>query len=640
MTAVSKKMKTAFGYGLIVLVLCIQVSHGQAKSIVARHGLAKTSESQPYVLMNANNLTSWVRSDGFFPAIVGNSWNGEFPKGSGVGTIYQEGIVFGGFVFDGIYANFLRVNGDTYFSGMQAGAVTNNASGNTIGADDPAAASSRAFAVRPDMPPTLAGDTAHWPNLQSDAATFLQTSADSVTTTNRVQIANQYFRDWTEWPASKGAPWFVDSVKIVRNDAAFDPTNPHDIPGIPGAAKTVWLVCNDLDPAVSAQFAYSFPIGIEEQITLWAYRSTETNDPLNDVVFKQVKLVYKGNPGAPSSSRIDTMYIAQWADPDVGFYGDDFAGCDSLLSLGYAYNSMTADSLYGTVGMSAPAVGYLFLHGPSYYTGNLADSAIIDFKWRHGYKYWFYPPMTVFDYLAPGYPPTPLNPSDGIEQTQMWYNLLRGVFPYPTYPYGSPYCDNSTYAKSQDIQSLYTLSGDPFTNQGWIDGLDVVTGDRRILCSVGPITLNLHDTAEVVIALVDGLGADNLWSLQILKYNAGQAKYWYNGVVEPSGEATSVQVMQSPLTFEVFQNYPNPFNPSTTIRYQLPTTGRVTIKVFDLLGQEVATLVHEQKQAGNYSVEWNASNVPSGVYFYRTEVVPQTTGKNAFVDVKKMIVLK
>jgi hypothetical protein len=636
MTGVTKKMKTAFGYGLIVLVLCIQVSHGQAKSIVARHGLAKTSESQPYVLMNANNLTSWVRSDGYFPALVNQSWNGEFPKGSGVGTVYQEGIVFGGKVHDGVYADSIRVTGDTYFIGMQPGAILSDAAGHTVGAEDPSSPGVRAFGVRPDMPPTLAGDTTRWPDLTADVASVFQELLDSVTTTQRIQVANQYFQDWTEWPVRKGAPWFVDSIKIVRNDAAYDPTNPHDIPGIPDAAKTIWFVCNDLDTTVTSQFALSHPIGIEEQMTLWAYNLTGTYESLNNVIYKQVKLIYKGNPNAMIGSRIDSMYVAQWADPDVGDVGDDYVGSDSSLNLGFAYNSQLNDSKYSSIGMAPPAVGYVFLQGTSHFTGNPSDSAIVDFQWRKGYRDWQDHPLTNFQ---PIFPESDVG-DPGLPNVRYWFNILRGYVPRPFYPAGMPFYKSSEYATQNNIVTLFALSGDPATGQGWIDGIDLQAGDRRFICNHGPFTLNLHDTAEVAIALVDGMGANNMWSLQVMKYNASYAQFCYRGLAGPSTVAAGVHTVTIPQTFAVSQNYPNPFNPSTTIRYQLPTTGRVTIKVFNLLGQEIATLVDEVRQAGIYDVTWNASSAPSGVYFYSTEVMPASKTSQFYRDVKKMVLIK
>jgi hypothetical protein len=81
------------------------------------------------------------------------------------------------------------------------------------------------------------------------------------------------------------------------------------------------------------------------------------------------------------------------------------------------------------------------------------------------------------------------------------------------------------------------------------------------------------------------------------------------------------------------QNYPNPFNPNTTIRYQVSDFSPVTLKVYDVLGNEIATLVNEEKMAGNYEVEFNAIQLPSGIYFYKLIA-------GSFVESKKMLLLK
>jgi hypothetical protein len=86
----------------------------------------------------------------------------------------------------------------------------------------------------------------------------------------------------------------------------------------------------------------------------------------------------------------------------------------------------------------------------------------------------------------------------------------------------------------------------------------------------------------------------------------------------------------SPNIFELSQNFPNPFNPVTTIKYQLADDGFVSLKVFDVLGSEIKTLVNEFKNAGYYEIEFNASNIPSGVYFYKIQ-------SGNFNAVKKMI---
>jgi len=90
---------------------------------------------------------------------------------------------------------------------------------------------------------------------------------------------------------------------------------------------------------------------------------------------------------------------------------------------------------------------------------------------------------------------------------------------------------------------------------------------------------------------------------------------------------------KAPLVFMLKQNYPNPFNPTTTINYQIPNSRKVILKIFDILGNEVATLVNGVKPAGNYNVKFNASNLASGLYIYRIQA-------GDFVQQKKMMLLK
>jgi hypothetical protein len=89
----------------------------------------------------------------------------------------------------------------------------------------------------------------------------------------------------------------------------------------------------------------------------------------------------------------------------------------------------------------------------------------------------------------------------------------------------------------------------------------------------------------------------------------------------------------TPFAFSLEQNYPNPFNPSTKIRYQLPQDGMVTLKVYDILGSEVATLVNEQKTDGMYEINFDASRLAGGVYIYKL-----TAG--SYISSKKMLIIK
>jgi len=88
-----------------------------------------------------------------------------------------------------------------------------------------------------------------------------------------------------------------------------------------------------------------------------------------------------------------------------------------------------------------------------------------------------------------------------------------------------------------------------------------------------------------------------------------------------------------PAAYELSQNYPNPFNPSTSISFNIPTDGIVSLKLFDMSGKEVSTLVNEVKTAGYYSVNFNAANLTSGIYFYELRA-------DNFSAVKKMMLVK
>lgn len=101
------------------------------------------------------------------------------------------------------------------------------------------------------------------------------------------------------------------------------------------------------------------------------------------------------------------------------------------------------------------------------------------------------------------------------------------------------------------------------------------------------------------------------------------------------GSATAVNEInaQTPNEFRLEQNYPNPFNPSTRIQYQLSNSSQVSLKVYDVLGNERATLLNEHKPAGSYEVDFNAQELSSGIYFYKMQ-------SGSFIETKKMILIR
>ena len=116
------------------------------------------------------------------------------------------------------------------------------------------------------------------------------------------------------------------------------------------------------------------------------------------------------------------------------------------------------------------------------------------------------------------------------------------------------------------------------------------------------------------------------------------------------GAITSVDNEEElPTEFSLSQNYPNPFNPSTKISYEIPGQARndnilVTLKVYDVLGNEIATLINEEKPSGSYEVDFQSSvgshQLTSGVYFYQLKAVPTGRQAGVFVETKKMLLLK
>ncbi len=503
-------MKKLNIFSLIVLILFFGFQYNSYASYKGKRNkknkLNKITVDPGQSVMDINNITSWVSAEGFHDWVVASSWNGAFPNGVNAGAIFSEGIVWGGQVNDGS-SPLIRVNGNTYGTGCRP--IT------------------RLYRVRPDY---KTGD------LTRDAASFFAKALGAVTDGDIQQLRDQYAKDWNEWPADEGAMY-----KDVDGDGKYDPNI--DIPGVPGAAQTIFIKYDD---AFSASLYASPPIGLEVTETYWAYAYSGA---LGNVIYKKVDIVYKGTSTSAANSTIDSMYIVQWADPDVGNSTDDFAGCDTTLNLGYAYSSQATDATYEGLGLAPPAAGYDFLQGVSKFTGNPADSAIFNLKWRKGYKYVNPKPMSSFEYFAAG--GTWSDPGFDYSGTLEFYNLMRGKLPIPRYPTGAPFPESVA-----DVTSFgtYLLDGDPVAGTGKIDGSVDGPGDRRIMVTNGPITMSIGDTAQVVLALVGGLGTDNLSSITQMKTNDNTAQIVFDQLFKlPSIDPPAVSV--TPLHNKIVLNW-------------------------------------------------------------------------------------
>ncbi len=148
-------------------------------------------------------------------------------------------------------------------------------------------------------------------------------------------------------------------------------------------------------------------------------------------------------------------------------------------------------------------------------------------------------------------------------------------------------------------------------------------GDVSHVISGGPFTIAPGDTIDVAFVVAAGS------NLEELRTSIANARIRFEGILTFTHE----EEPGVPLTFGLSQNYPNPFNPGTVISWQSPVGSLQSLKVYDVLGREVAALVNEYKQAGTHSVEFNATGLPSGVYFYRLNA-------GSFSETKKMILLR
>ncbi|MFQ6676648.1 MAG: hypothetical protein ACE5LH_09985, partial [Fidelibacterota bacterium] len=454
-------------------------------------------------VVNINNLTVWVREDGFHDWTVEGSWNGTFPKGTG-GIVFSEGTVWGGLVYDGLTPQ-LRVGGAKYMSGNSAGKILTDASGQVTGPEDPDDPSVRPYRVRPDWPVA---------DLRADAAHFFLVKPEDVTGSQIEEIRAQYEMDWNSWPAEKGAPF--DDINGVPgyqpstwNDTLLQWNTDGDIPGIPGADQTLWVVYNDLDPGKVDNFSGSLPVGMEVQETYWGY--SRYHD-LANTVFKWIRLIYKGREMTPDTARIDQLYITQWSDVDNGYYADDFLGADTTLDLGYVYNAYERDRVWDYWDLVPPAGGYSVLAGPRVESSQPLDSAWFSFRWIPGFRN-----LRMGTFTFEGTKTFP-EPPTGYYRTLAVYNLMRGCEPRPWYPDCDPLRDHL------GNPTRIELAGDPVTGTGDLDGrptpenpIRLAPGDRRLVLATGPLTMARGDTQEVVLALTGAAGADHLLSVAALR---------------------------------------------------------------------------------------------------------------------------
>ena len=456
-------MKTAFCTIIVCIALGIPSSawaeDPPSEKKAHQDGMAKTMKNDLWDFISINNILMWISNNGRTAHNPLSDASGlEWPKGSAKYVVFTDGMLWGGKV-----QGETVVGGATYVAGLQAGWIKSDGT-----ASDPADPLNRVFKIR--KVDTIA--FAAMPKVDQD----------------------KLVQDFNQWPVDHGAPW-IDKNKdgvytpnfndwMVNGDQCNS-----DTPRLPGD-EVLWFVSNDLDPRRTRDLYGSAPIGIELHTLVWAYNQT---GPLSNMIFTKYTLINKG------SNDLTDAYLSKWSDPDVGDAYDDFVGIDTSLSLGYAYNGLALDEVYGV----PPAMGYDFFQGPA--IPSPGDSARFNFGVKHGYRNL---PVSTFAFYINSssiYADPDLHQPSGAVQM---YNYMEGYLANRR-----AYVDPTSGATVK-----VCLAGDPLTKKGWVDGIVSTPGDRRFLMTAGPFTLARGDTQEVVVATIVGRGSDRLSSLKVLRY--------------------------------------------------------------------------------------------------------------------------
>ncbi|MCL5031053.1 MAG: hypothetical protein M1480_18765 [Bacteroidetes bacterium] len=460
-----------------------------------KRGIAKTSvgEQITNTYFDINNVKALQTNNGWSDYNTNSNLEGtEYPKGSGKTAVFQSGFLWGGFIGSDPQ---VRVGGSAYRTGLQAGPILAN--GQAADASDP---KYQIYRVRPDVYPG-------GPDIDLTLDAINESSTDASMVTDAATLRKNYESDWTNWPAAGTANDLGAPFKDVNNDGKYEPGI--DVPGVPGADQTVYYVANDLDSSKTTYLYGTQPLGLELHATIWGYAQ---QGALGNMYFKKYSLINKGE----QKNTIDSMFVSWWADIDLGDANDDLMGCDTTLSMAFAYNGKPVDAVYAP--LPPPADGADFFQGPIV-PGEPTDVAIFNGNYVPGKKNL---PMTA-SYFFINQDPKVTDPPQGnpLGSTQ-FYRFFNGQYGNSGQPFIDPTTGNVT---------KFAFSGDPVAHTGWLDGNEFPPADRRYGMASGPFTMAPGDTQEIVVAEVFAgamPGVDYLSAISLLKFYDRTAQSAYN----------------------------------------------------------------------------------------------------------------
>ncbi|HED07451.1 MAG TPA: hypothetical protein ENI57_04990, partial [Ignavibacteria bacterium] len=486
---------------LILLALITSTSLYPKGDKKDKTGLRKVTDQKAYTFMDINNISTYFYNNGWSDITPNGNSGFVYPKGTGKTAVFTSGLMWGAKVAGDPNP---RVGGSAYRTGLKPGIIKNDGT-----PADPTSDKYRIYRVRSDVYPG-----GPFVDLTNEAFNEKSTAG---------KIRAEYEKDWNEWPTNLGAP-FTDK----NNNGTYEPSI--DVPGVPGADQTIWFIANDLDSTQSKYFYGADPLGIEMQTTVWSYNKP---GPVGNMLFRKYKLINKTDTGNLLPVTFDSMYVSMFSDVDLGSAGDDYVGTDTTLNLVYTYNSNEKDAVYYP--LPPPAVGFDFLQGPLIEgvagedrnkngVDDAVDFGIIDGKKVGPGKINL--PMNASYYFAGGDPNLGDPPQGTIMGSIQFYNYFQGKIGKT----GQPFINLVT-----GLPTHYVLTGDPQKGTGWLDGVQLPAGDRRMGIASGPFTMAPGDAKEIMFAEIIGgaqPGSDRLSAIGDLKANAQIAKYLYDNLFE------------------------------------------------------------------------------------------------------------
>jgi hypothetical protein len=486
--------------------------------------LNKTNTYVALTSLNINNISTYFYNNGISDISAQGNSGLVYPKGSGKTAAFTSGLLWGARVAGDPDP---RVGGTAYRTGLQPGKVLPDGT-----ADDPNLDKYRVYRVRRDVFPGAN------PNIDLSTEAALDGVSETV-------VRTQYEADWNEWPADMGAPFNDVDANGTYNPAV-------DIPGVKDADQTIWYITNDLNSGKTTFLYGANPLGIECQVTIWAYNQAGA---LGSMYFRKYKVINITDRTANPIS-FDNMYFSMWSDIDLGDAGDDYVGVDTTLSLQFCYNASATDATYNP--LPPPTVGFDFFQGPildgvagedlnKNGVDDAADYGIFNNQRVGPGKINL--PMTAAYYFANGNANIGDPPQNDIDGSRQFYNFFQGKFGIS----GAPFIDLST-----GNVTTYALNGDPQARTGWLDGEQLPAGDRRQGSASGPFTMAPGDTQEVVVAeIVAGAipGVDRLSALGLLKFYDAQAQVAYNNFFDLPTAPPAPEVTVTPLDKEIILDW-------------------------------------------------------------------------------------